>query len=353
MHSKKKWYIWLIIVLMIAVALFLVRGYSQSKKTSESTSLIGKNIDSESTMEVKRGDLRKTISTSGYLQAKNESYLNLKISGTTEGGIVEKILVNSGDFVEEGQELIRLENKQENLNYLKAKNEYELAKIDGSPSDIQEKKLTMDLALDKLEAKTITAPFSGKIVTIFVEEGDYVSQTDNMIYLIDNHSYEVDVSISEVDCLEVKAGQEVEIQFNALKGKTFLGKVTEVANYAKEDSGVVTVPVTILMEDISEDFKPGISADAEIIVNTVKNALLVPVTALQKTKQGNTVLKIENGKAVPVFVKLGVSGEYYQEIADGLQEGDRIVINQYQTEKTAVSNGSPMGGVIMGGAPRR
>lgn len=349
MRSKKKWYIWLIIILIIGVGFFLARNNLQSNKVSETSSLIGKDIDLESTMEVKKGDLKRTISTSGYLQAKNESYLNLKISGTAKGGIVEEILIDTGDFVEKEQELIRLENKQEKLSYLKAKNEYELAKIDGSLSNIEEAKLTMELALDELEAKTITAPFSGKIVEIFVEEGDYVEQTDNMIYLIDNNSYEVDVSVSEVDCLEVEVGQQVEVQFDALEDKIFLGKVTEVANYAEGDSGVVTVPVTIFMEEISEYFKPGISADAEIIVDTVKDTLLVPLTALQKTKQGNTVLKIEDGKAVPIFVKLGISGEYYQEITDGLQEGDRIVVNQYQVEETTSTNGFPMGGGGMGG----
>ena len=57
---------------------------------------------------------------------------------------------------------------------MKSKNEFEVAKITGSPSQIEEKQLTMEVAQDRYESKTLRAPFSGKIVDLFVEEGDFI-----------------------------------------------------------------------------------------------------------------------------------------------------------------------------------
>jgi RND family efflux transporter MFP subunit len=262
---------------------------------------------------------------------------------------VEKILVKRGEIVERGQELVKLEDKQEHLNYLKAKNEYELAKIAGSPSQIEEKKLTMEVALDKYESKTLRAPFSGKVVDIFVEEGDFIEGTDDVVYLIDDSSYEVTASISEVDCLKVAVGQEVEIELDILKGQIFQGIVTEVAEYAKVESGVVTVPVTLRINEVSPYFKPGFSATAEIIVDNVENALIIPITALSTGERGNVVLKVEGDKAIPTIVQVGINNGFYQEIIEGLQEGDRIIINSYRINNIPQTSSGGFGGMRVPG----
>ena len=350
--KKKKWFLWIIIILILGVVGFFGFNYWQSKSGTKVTQPSQAHlVDLKTTIEVQRGSLRKTVSASGYLQPVNSVNLNLESSeSNSSGATVKEILIRKGEFVDEGQELVYLKNKQEQLNYLKAKNEYELAKINGSPSLIQEeKKLSMDLALEKLEAQTIRAPFSGKIVNIFVEEGDYIRTTDDVIYLIDEAAYEIEVSISEVDCLQLKKGQKVEIEFDAIENKIFPGKVAEVANFVEENSGVVGIAVTILMEEISEKFKPGFSALAEIIVDSVDNALIVPITSLLETSKGLVALKVNKGKTESILVKTGISDGFYREIIDGLAEGDRIVINQYSVENETITNQNKPG---MGSAMR-
>ncbi len=351
MRRKKKIFIWLFILVLISVSIYLGKDYfpipiigNTSKSGGEDS--YAQEIDPDSVIEVSRGNIKKTVSTSGYIKPENEAYLSFATTGTT-GGTVESIMVAAGDLVEKGQELVKLEDKQERLNYLSAKNEYELAKISGSPTQIEEKKLNMEVALDKYQSKTLKAPFSGKIVDIFVEEGDFIGGNDDVVYMIDDSSYEVKVSISEVDCLRVEVGQDVEIELDIMKGQIFSGKVVEVAEYAKTESGVVTVPVTLRMDEVSPYFKPGFSATAEIIVDSIKNAIIVPVTAISEGNRGSMVLKAEDNKGVPVQVKTGISDGFYQEIVAGLQEGDRIVVNSYQMNASAESQGA-FGG--MGGS---
>jgi len=341
---KKKWFLWIIVILILGTGSFFGFNYWQSKSDSENQI---QSVDLASVVEVELGNLKETVPASGFLQPVNSVNLNLQSSGTARG-TVEKILVHNGEFVEEGQELVHLKDKEEKLNYLKAKNEYELAKINGSPSLTQEeKKLAMDLALEKLEAQTIRAPFPGKIINIYVEEGDYIEGTDDIIYLIDDTAYEIEVSVSEVDSLEVEVGQEAEVELDILDDKVFIGKVVEVADYAIAKSSVVTVPVTIRMDEVSKFFKPGLSASTEIIVGSADHTLLVPITSLLKTPRGYSVLRVNGEKAEPTLVQTGISDGFYIAITDGLKEGDRIVVNQYQKETT--NKKIQMGGGMMGG----
>jgi multidrug efflux pump subunit AcrA (membrane-fusion protein) len=147
--------------------------------------------------------------------------------------------------------------------------------------------------------------------------------------------------------LRVEVGQDVEIELDILKEQIFQGTVAEVAEYAKAESGVVTVPVTLRMDEVSPYFKPGFSATAEIIVDSVEDAIMIPVPAISEGNRGSMVLKVEDNKAAPTQVKTGISDGFYREIVEGLQEGDRIVINSYQMNTSAGSQRGAFGG----GAP--
>jgi len=347
--KKRKWMIGIFVLLILGAGAYWGIDYFQQKNDFQaSNGILAKDIDLDAAVEVTTGSIRETVSTSGYIQPENSTYLSFASTGTT-GGTVEEILVKTGDMVEKDQALVKLEDKQENLNYIKAKNEYELAKISASPSTIEEKQLTMEVALDNYESKTLKAPFAGKIVKIFIEEGDFIEGTDDVIYLIDDTSYEVEVPVSEVDCLKIEVGQDAEIELDILEDKVFLAKVVEVAEYANESSGVVTVPVTLRMENVSPYFKPGYSSTAEIIVEQVEDAIRVPITALTEGNRGRLVLKVEGEQVVPTPVQTGISDGYYQEITEGLAVGDRIIINNYQMDEENTAGGFSGQRMLMGG----
>lgn len=353
--KMKKLLIWLFLLLIIGGGLYYWRDYLpipllNSSRAGNNGSVSSEKIDPQAVIEVQRGDIKKTVSTSGYIKPVNEMYLSFATTGTT-GGAVEKIMVKRGEIVTQGQELVKLEDKQEHLNYLKSKNEYELAKITGSPSQIEEKQLTMEVALDRYESKTLRAPFSGKIVDLFVEEGDFIEGTHDVVYLIDDSTYEVTASISEVDCLEVEVGQKVEIELDIIKGQVFPGKVAEVAEYASMEGGVVTVAVILRMDEVSPFFKPGFSATAAIIVDQVADALIVPITAISMGARGNMVLKVEGEQAVLTPVEAGITDGFYQEVISGLEEDDKIIVNNYQMNNVNQNRRGMFGGMGGGAMP--
>ena len=340
---KKKWIIIGLIIISIT-AIFIWNRFFKASDESLVDQNINININPQSVMTVEKGDLKKTVSTSGYLQPADKKLLTFNLNGE-----IEEILIVEGQRVSEGEELMRLEKNQQELNYLKAKNSYELIKINGSESEIKEQELNLKIAEKNLKDTTLRPPFNGLITDVSVKPGDYVNSGIQVAYLIDDSSYEIEVSVSEIDSLEVKVGQEVIINLDAFPGREFSGKVKEIHNYTKNVNGVVTLPVIVQMDKVEKQFKPGFSALLEIVVGKAEGKLLIPVTATLDREGQQMVVKVIDNKPRLTPIKTGISDGVYTVIEDGLIEGEQILINVYEFAKIG-SEGSASG-IRGGGMP--
>ena len=321
---KKKWLIIGVIIIVVIIALFF--GSRFLNKTSEEELTEQKiKITPQIITSVERGDLKKTVSTSGYLQPADEKLLTFNLNGE-----IEEILIVEGQRVSEGEELMRLEKNQQELSYLKAKNAYESIKIDGSESEVKEEELNLKVAEKNLKDTTLKALFSGLITEVSIEPGDYITPGTEVAYLIDDSSYEIEVSVNEIDSLEIEVGQEVIITLDAFPGREFSGKVKEIHNYTKNVDGVVTLPVIVQLDNVDKQFKPGFSALLEIIVDKAEGKLLIPVTATLDRGGRQMVVKVIDNKPRLTPIKTGISDGVYTVIEDGLAEGDQILINVYE-----------------------
>ncbi|MBU4227015.1 efflux RND transporter periplasmic adaptor subunit [bacterium] len=352
---KKKWLIVGLIIISIA-AIFIWYRFFKVSDEGLADQNININITPQMVTSVERGDLKKTVSTSGYLQPADEKILTFSLNGE-----IEEVLISGGKRVTEGEALVRLEKSQQELNYLKAKNTYELIKINGSESEVKEQELNLKIAEKNLKDTTLKALFFGLITEVSIEPGDYITPGTKVAYLIDDSSYEIEVSVNEIDSLEVKVGQEVIITLDAFPGREFSGKVKEIHNYTKNVNGVVTLPVIVQLDNVDKQFKPGFSALVEIIIGRVEGELLVPISAILDRKGQQTVVKVVDNKSVFTPVKAGFSDGVYTVIEDGLVEGEQILINVYQFAnipsqnqgiRTRMGGGGPMFPGMDGGGPR-
>jgi len=332
---KKKWLIIGVLIIVVIIALFV--GSRFLNKTSDEE-LTDQNIKIAPQMvtSVERGDLKKTVSTSGYLQPADEKALTFSLNGE-----IEEVLISEGKRVTEGEALVRLEKSQQEYNYLKAKNTYELIKTSGSESEINEQELNFQIANKNLEDTTLKAPFSGLITNVSVKPDDYINSGSEVAYLIDDSSYEIEVAVNEIDSLEIKVEQEVIIILDAFPGREFSGRVREIHSYTQNVNGVVTLPVTVQLDKADKQFKPGFSALVEIIVGKAEGELLVPISAILDRKGRQMVVKVVDNKSVFTPVKVGFSDGIYTAIEEGLAEGEEIVINVYEfAEAGSQNNGS-------------
>jgi len=212
-------------------------------------------------------------------------------------------------------------------------------------------KQAVQTAQANLDANNLTAPFSGTVTEVSGLVGDQVSPATSGFRIDDLSQMKVDVQVSEVDINSVQVGQPVTLTFDAISGKTYNGKVVEVAQAGDSVQGAVDFTVTVVLTDANKSVKPGMTAAVTITVKQVNNVLLVPSRAVRLVNNQLVVYVLNNGQPQEVNVTLGASSDTMSEvISSKLKAGDLIILNPPSTLFTRPSgNGSGTGGSVGGG----
>ena len=215
---------------------------------------------------------------------------------------------------------------------------------DAARSQIAQSQSRVAAAQAGLDRMVLRAPFAGIVAEISGELGEYATPsppgipTPPAIDLIDDHCLYVSAPIDEVDAANIKAGQVARITLDAIKGKTFAGKVKRVAPYVLEiekQARTVEVEVDFVESPTSENLLVGYSADAEIVYASHANVLRIPTQTLlptEATQNAKRVLLYRPADSVleERVVTTGLSNWDQSEITSGLQEGDQIVLSPDQ-----------------------
>ena len=188
-------------------------------------------------------------------------------------------------------------------------------------------------------AKTIiSAPFDGVIAEVNVEVGEWVTPSPPLltspavIDLIDPLSIFVSAPMDEVDSGEIREGLAVKLTVDSRPGEEFRGTVSRVAPYVVDlEAQNRTLEIEVELDDseVAMTLLPGTSADAEVILETRSNTLLVPTSALL---QNHKVLVLEAGELVERDVELGLRNWQFVEVRAGLSEGELVVISLDRVE---------------------
>lgn len=285
----------------------------------------------------------------------------MKASVTGNGSLeVEELLVHEGDYVTSGTPLFRIKSKdvEDILDSYQDAVDQAQEKIESAQSNADNKQETYD-------NYTITAPISGQVITKNVKAGDKIdrsssSSTSTLAVIYDLSEVTFEMSVDELDVGRVKVGQTVNITADAIEGKTFTGKVTNISLENSQSNGVTNYPVTVTLDEVG-DLLPGMNVDGTIILDQVDNALMIPVNSLMR---GNRVYVKDDSVTeqqgnVPagfkvVEVETGISNDDYVQITSGLSEGDEVYVDSASSNTSTDmfqmgGMGGPDGG--MGGGP--
>lgn len=208
------------------------------------------------------------------------------------------------------------------------------AGCEASRSQIEQSRLRIDAAHASLRRMVLRAPFAGIVADINGELGEYATPsppgipTPPAIDLIDDNCLYVSAPIDEVDAANIKAGQTARITLDAIKGKSFAGKVKRVAPYVLElekQARTVEVEVEFVAPPSSENLLIGYSADVEIIHDHHAGVLRIPTPSLL---EGKRVLAYRQSDGVleERTVTTGLANWEHTEITSGLNEGDQVVL---------------------------
>jgi RND family efflux transporter MFP subunit len=219
----------------------------------------------------------------------------------------------------------------------KAASEYEAAK---GTADIEEQQLKEYLR--QKEKTVIRAGQSGVVAyaneywydsSRQIREGATVYSLQKIFTLPDMSQMQVKVNIHESLIKKLKVGQKAEIRIDAFPNIVFVGTVKSVSQLADSgrgwlSGGVKQYPTIVKLDELQgQDLKPGMTAEARILVGELDNVLVVPVQAIAEHK-GEFFAFVETpGGIQRRKVKTGDNNETHVQILDGLNEGEQVALD--------------------------
>ena len=206
--------------------------------------------------------------------------------------------------------------------------------IQSASESLRSAEISMQNLQDAMNNYTITAPISGTIIEKDAKVGDAVKAGDTLCIVYDLSYLEMRINVDELQISSISVGQKVQITADAVPDKTYVGTVTRVSMKGTSNGGTTTYPVTIRIDD-TDGLRPGMNANAEIVVAEANNALVVPNAAVVRgsyvlvTKDSPSAANADTAIAAPegfvyVPVKTGVSDDNYTQIVSGLSESDVV-----------------------------
>jgi HlyD family secretion protein len=262
------------------------------------------------------------------------------------------------------------------------------AQMDQTRAQTNQSRAVLVHTQDVLHKTVYTSPINGIVSYLPERVGDYVvvgMQNANgsfIMTLSDMSTVTAEVKVDETDIVNVRIGQDADVTIDAVPGKIFKGKVTEIGSQAVlRSSGLTTTQTTtstqeakdfkvvVTLTNPPENLRPGLSATAKIKTAERKNVVAIPIQALAmrtrkdleeaaknaKNQGGSSVtlaappppapgdpkkdevqgVFVVNGKkAVFRPVETGIAGVTDIEITKGLQPGDEIVVGSYKALRT-------------------
>ncbi len=312
---------------------------------------------------VRLGEITKTFSSSGFLEASERAKISSEISGR-----VAQVYFEEGDRVKKGEPLVKfvsdeliaqlasaeaaLAQAEATLSNVKTKFERtkrlfekgflaqeELEEIqtqyEVSRAMVEQKRSLVKDIEAKLAHTIITAPITGTVVKRYVREGEVVAgpiglggfreltpigEVANLKELL------VHADVDETEIGKIRVGQRAKITVDAFPQKEYKGKVLEISRVPLEGTKVgVNYRVKIRISNPSPFLKLGMTANIEFISERKENILLLPQGAVQHKKKKSLVFVVNNSRVFLREIKTGIEDEEYIEVLSGLRLGERVV----------------------------
>ncbi|NLD46484.1 MAG: HlyD family efflux transporter periplasmic adaptor subunit [Clostridiaceae bacterium] len=210
-------------------------------------------------------------------------YINAQVIKSETGGTVKAVYVSENQYVKGGSLLVELEDGSLEIS------------VQNNDIKIQELKTELELAKEKVENCKVVAPIEGVIVKQSVEAGDVAKSGQVLCTVANNNTMQMQISIDELDIAKIKTGMEARVTVDALSEtlrSPLHAMVTNIAIEGTSSGGVTTYPVTITIDNPG-NMKGGMNANAQIILTSKENTLLLPLEAVQ-TMGGSSFVMVSS-----------------------------------------------------------
>jgi HlyD family secretion protein len=328
-------------------------------------------VEEKPSHTVEIGPIERIVIATGTIEPATEVEIRPRIPG-----IIEQIHVEEGDVVEVGQALIEIERellasqvREAEAHQDSAGVEFRFAKIaldrmqelhltgassdqahddasaryERARADRARAKAAVDTLRTQLGYATVKSSMLGRVLAVHVEEGNAVSPVTSvtggtlLLSIAGDKTLHLEGLVDENEIARVALDQRARIRTEAFGDRIFEGRVREIAPMGQRVQNVTYFEVKVEIIDAEAQLlRPRMSGDAEIITEIVKDAVIVPETALRY--RGDDILvdlanaegdeeddageQAESGRVVEIGV---MDGDRVQ-ILNGLEAGDRVLL---------------------------
>lgn len=370
------------LTLSIVLVIVLIAGAS--------TYFYVKNSEPEvtfSTQPVVTGNIENTVLSNGVLYPYKMVNVGAQVSGQ-----LQKIAVNLGDTIKQGDLIAQIDNltqknllqeAQASLNNINAQYRAKQAQIHESnlaferQAKMLKQKLSSQADYDIAEAAllvykaeleqllaekekalisvnnaeidlgytTISSPIDGTVIYVSVEEGQTVNtnqSTPSIIEVAQLDVMTVKAQISEADIINVQAGQKVYFSILGAPNKKFEGVLRSIepgptlltgddSKLAIGDSDAIYYNALFDVENKQNLLRVGMTAQVSIVLGSAEDALLIPSQVLTSKSERNDQYRVSilvDGKIEKRKVEIGINNKVQAQVLSGLNEGDQVILGQ-------------------------
>lgn len=370
------------LTLSIVLVIVLIAGAS--------TYFYVKNSEPEvtfSTQPVVTGNIENTVLSNGVLYPYKMVNVGAQVSGK-----LQKIAVNLGDTIKQGDLIAQIDNltqknllqeAQASLNNINAQYRAKQAQIHESnlaferQAKMLKQKLSSQADYDIAEAAllvykaeleqllaekekalisvnnaeidlgytTISSPIDGTVIYVSVEEGQTVNtnqSTPSIIEVAQLDVMTVKAQISEADIINVKAGKKVYFSILGAPNKKFEGVLRSIepgptlltgddSKLAIGDSDAIYYNALFDVENKQNLLRVGMTAQVSIVLGSAEEALLIPSQVLTSKSERNDQYRVSilvDGKIEKRKVEIGINNKVQAQVLSGLNEGDQVILGQ-------------------------
>lgn len=227
------------------------------------------------------------------------------------------------------------------------------AQLNAAQYSVQQQQATLAEAENTVDKCTIRAAMPGLVTRLNIQPGEMavMGSSNNpssvLLTIADPGEMEARVRVDETDVPTIHVGDRATVRIDAFPRQAFPGRVVRVSNSASRGSGAQSAhfQVVIALDPTRAALHPELSANAEIVTETRRQVLSIPIMALTaRDRAGHKpagapgepgplvegVFVVEDGAAHFVPVKVGVVGKRYFEVTGGLSGGETVVAGSYQ-----------------------
>jgi membrane fusion protein (multidrug efflux system) len=285
-----------------------------------------------------REDIYATYSATATITSDKDAPVVARVAGE-----VIELLVEEGQYVEEGQVLARLDAERLRLEMLAARANLEQARTEYERNvDLSERGLISESMFDSLQYdlkaleatyelrsleygySSIRAPISGIVTVREVKPGQHLAVNDVAFRITDTSELVAYLQIPQTELAKFSAGHSASIEVASMPGQAVTATIARISPTIDTRNG--TFRATAIINNDAGELAPGMFGRFTIAYEEHIDALIVPTEALINEDDESSVYVVNDGEVVRRKVETGVKSDGKVEILAGLTEDDVIVV---------------------------